>query len=116
MITSALIRVEVPSALWRKVRLGALDEVAALRLIEAFSVDVSGRAGEGARFAMVAVGDGLLAAAGELTGRLRLRAFDAVQLASAVAAREADPECATFACFDGELRVAASASGFELVP
>jgi hypothetical protein len=46
----------------------------------------------------------------------RLRAYDAVQLASALAAREADADCDSFACFDSDLREAAAASGFALIP
>jgi predicted nucleic acid-binding protein len=45
-----------------------------------------------------------------------LRAYDAVQLACALAARDAVPECQTFAAFDRQLRAAAAAEGFALVP
>jgi hypothetical protein len=57
----------------------------------------------------------LLAAAASLLPRHGLRAYDAVQLASAFAAREADPLCSVFACFDRALNEAAEANGFGLV-
>jgi predicted nucleic acid-binding protein len=41
-----------------------------------------------------------------------LRAYDAVQLATARAVRAADPSCTTFACFDQQLAQAAAAEGF----
>jgi hypothetical protein len=45
-----------------------------------------------------------------------LRAYDAVQLASARAAAAADPSCDTVAVFDLHLRAAAVADGFRLLP
>jgi hypothetical protein len=39
-----------------------------------------------------------------------------LQLASALAVREVDPRCDQFACFDAELRRAASRAGFVLLP
>jgi predicted nucleic acid-binding protein len=48
--------------------------------------------------------------------RHALRAYDAVQLASALAVRELDPRCSHFACFDTELRRAASRAGLVLLP
>lgn len=45
-----------------------------------------------------------------------LRAYDAVQLATAQAVREAAPGCAAFAAFDKNLRGAAAMEGFALVP
>jgi predicted nucleic acid-binding protein len=57
----------------------------------------------------------LIAAARE-AARHGLPAYDAVQLASALAVREIDPRCSHFACFDTDLRRAASRKGFTLVP
>jgi uncharacterized protein len=45
-----------------------------------------------------------------------IRADDAVQLASAMAAREADPDCTAVACFDQRLRRAAASEAFSLIP
>jgi hypothetical protein len=57
----------------------------------------------------------LIAAAREVAHHA-LRAYDAVQLASALAVREIDPRCTHFACFDVDLRRAASRAGFVLSP
>lgn len=57
----------------------------------------------------------LLEDAARLTAQ-GLRAYDAVQLASAVRARAADPELVSFACFDAGLRRAAARAGFSLIP
>jgi hypothetical protein len=45
-----------------------------------------------------------------------LRGADAVQLASALLARQADPAVSMMAVFDERLRAAASAEGFTLLP
>ncbi|GAA1758973.1 hypothetical protein [Agromyces humatus] len=58
----------------------------------------------------------ILERAAELTAIHGLRAYDAVQLASARAARLIEPTCSTFAAFDGELSVAAVREGFSLLP
>jgi predicted nucleic acid-binding protein len=45
-----------------------------------------------------------------------LRAYDAIQLAAARAARGAADGCTTFAAFDTTLRAAAAVEGFALLP
>jgi uncharacterized protein len=55
----------------------------------------------------------LITAARE-AARHALRAYDAVQLASALAVREIDPRCSHFARFDANLRRAAGRAGFAL--
>ncbi len=45
-----------------------------------------------------------------------LRAYDAVQLASACAVNAAVPEGTAFVAFDKTLRAAAAAEGLELLP
>ena len=57
-----------------------------------------------------------LDAAVRLLASHALRAFDAMQLASACSVRDADPGCAAFACADRGLRAAAEAEGFEVLP
>jgi hypothetical protein len=64
----------------------------------------------------VALSPGLLESAARMTGVHGLRAHDAVQLASACAVQEADPECDRFAYFGASLRRAAAAEGFSIVP
>lgn len=113
---SSLARVEVPAALWRKVRAGELSVGDVEPLLRHFTVDLMGTVQDPPRFGVVATNPRTLDRAAEICGSHRLRAYDAVQLASAAAAREADSACAGFACFDRDLRDAASASGFELIP
>jgi predicted nucleic acid-binding protein len=86
LVVSRLVRVEVVAALWAIQRRGR-----------------------------VSVRGGRPDAAG-LAGTHGLRAYDAVQLASARAAAAADDRVRTFAAFDGALRDAAAREGFVLVP
>lgn len=116
LIASQLARVEVPAALWRKVRIGDLAPQDAALLVAAFDADYSGVAEEPPRFSSVAVTSFLLDDAARVCAVHGLRAYDAVQLASARAAAAADPDCRTFAAFDGQLRAAAAIEGFQLLP
>lgn len=109
LVVSALARVEVPAALWRKSRTGELAVADAALLSDAFAHEWS----QGSRFVPVAVGAALVRDAAELVARHGLRAYDGVQLASAVAARRADPGIDTIACFDRELTDAATREGFR---
>jgi predicted nucleic acid-binding protein len=108
--------VEVPSALWRKARTRELDDSAASILVSTFELDFHGDPDSEPRFTIVSLTEPLLVAAAREAGRHALRAYDAVQLASALAVREIDPRCSHFACFDADLRRAASREGFALVP
>ncbi len=116
LVVSALARVEVPAALWRKTRSGELDDAAASILVSAFELDFHGDPDFDSRFTIVAPTEPVLITAAHETARHALRAYDAVQLASALAVREIDPRCDRFACFDTELRRAAGRAGFLLVP
>ncbi len=116
LVVSALVRVEVPSALWRKVRAGELEDATASTLVSAFELDFHGDLDSGSRFTIVAATEPVLVAGARETARHALRAYDAIQLASALAVRELDPRCSRFACFDTELRRAASRAGFVLLP
>jgi predicted nucleic acid-binding protein len=106
----------VIAAVWRKHRAGDLDLDDSLLLIRAFTADYAGTADKEPRFLAVKVSDGILERAAELSGIHGLRAYDAVQLASALAAREVDGRCAKFAAFDHDLALAATAEGFEAFP
>ena len=112
VVASALARVEVPSALWRKRRDGGLGASEAALLTRAFAADIAGPA---PRIAAVAI-DPVLERAAALAATHGLRSGDAIQLAAALAARDADPRCSAFACFDAALRDAAASAGFSLVP
>jgi predicted nucleic acid-binding protein len=116
IVVSALARVEVPSALWHKARTGELQDAAAGILVSAFELDFHGDLDSDSRFTIVSLTEPLLIAAAGEAARSSLRAYDAVQLASALAVRELDPRCSRFACFDGDLRRAASRAGFVLIP
>jgi hypothetical protein len=109
-VVSAIARVEVPSALWRAVRRGtwAADDV--LLLDAAFAWDWE----EGGRFGVIAPVPAILEQAARLVAVHPLRAADAIQLASALAAARAEP--IGFACFDRRVRDAAASEGLTLIP
>jgi predicted nucleic acid-binding protein len=113
---SALARVEVPAALWRKQRMGELTAPVAATLAARFAHDYAGGGPRAARFAIVPANASVLDAAAQIVAGTGLRAYDSVQLAAAIAARGADPHIDAFACFDVDLRRAASVHGFVLLP
>ena len=108
-VVSAVARVEVPAAIWRKHRLGQLSAADAGVLTAAFEADWYDATGP---FVPIASADAVLATAAVLVMRHGLRAYDGVQLASAVEARAADPEVDTLLCFDAVLNDAAAREGF----
>jgi len=116
VVVSALARVEVPSALWRKQREGALEADAAAVLTALFEADYLGDEDRPPELIALAVTGAVLEEAARLSAVHALRALDAVQLASALAARTADPDCTTFVCFDRRLREAAVLTGFRVQP
>jgi predicted nucleic acid-binding protein len=116
-VVSALARVEVAAAIWQKHhRLGELDATSAGLLVEQFEWELFGDEGTEPRFAVVALTQRVLEAGSRACARHGLRAYDALQLAAALAAREADPGIDRFACFDRELAAAARLEGFSIVP
>lgn len=112
----ALARVEVPAALWRKQRMGDLEPAQAQVLTAAFEADLFGTPTTSPLFTSIDVSSATLDDAARLCSTHGLRAYDAVQLASARAVRDADPDCTTFAAFDAQLRQAAAAQHFTLLP
>lgn len=115
LATSWLARVEVPAALWRKVRTGELSPEQTGILVGDFEADWYGEQGGEARLLPVVARPALLEAAARAVAVHGLRAYDGVQLASAVAVRAA-AGTHVFACFDAGLRRAAAAEGFALLP
>ncbi|MGH3448068.1 MAG: type II toxin-antitoxin system VapC family toxin [Nocardioidaceae bacterium] len=115
VVVSQLARVEVPSALWRKHRLGELTPADTSVLVADFESDYFGTPSSPAQFVAVAVTNGVLDQAARLCAVHGLRAHDAVQLASAIAAAAADPECRTFAAYDSHLCAAASTEGLTVL-
>lgn len=116
VVVSVLARVEVPSAIWRKQRLGELSSEDAAILVAAFEADYHGGGEEAAGFVPVAVRPVILERAARLLAVHGLRAYDAVQLASALVVAEVVPECSGFAVLDRRLRAAAAREGLALLP
>lgn len=116
LAVSQIARVEVPAALWRKHRVDELAATDTAVLIAAFEADYFGTAEEPPRFSVVAVTAPILDDAAQLAGTHGLRAYDAVQLATATATHRASPEGLTFAAFDKILCGAAATEGLELLP
>lgn len=116
IVVGALARVEIPAALWRKHCIRELGAAETEILIQEFEADFEGSADEAPRFAVVLLAPDVLARSASLVATYGMRAYDGVQLASALAARVAAPDCDSFACFDAELRTAAAAEGFDLLP
>lgn len=108
-VVSALARVEVVAAIWRKHRSGELPAEDASVLTAAFEADWQEPRGP---FLPVVVSGPVLDAAAALAARHGLRAYDAVQLATAEAAREAGVAVTGFLCFDAQLAAAAAREGW----
>ena len=115
IVVAQLARVEVPSALWRKQRMGELDAKQAGLLVTQFENDWFGVDDTPRRFEVVRMTSLIVEDAVHLTGTYKLRAYDAVQLATARAVRTADPSVTQFVVFDKTLREAAAADGFTIV-
>lgn len=111
-VVSALSRVEVASAIWRKHRLGELSSAEARLLVDAFLADWAGSGHVPPTFVPVSPTASVLDSAVSLCGVHGLRASDSVQLASALAARAAAGEVRVFLGFDAALSRAAAAEGF----
>ena len=108
VVASALSLVEVPSALWRKQREGAMEVDDAAVLTDQFLTDVH----DPARIVgLVALHDEVLASATGLVARHGLRSGDAIQLACALAG----PDLPLLA-YDDRLRDAAAREGLRLLP
>jgi predicted nucleic acid-binding protein len=123
LVVSAVSRVEVPAALWRKQRTGELTAGKARVLVDDFLAtwDAGATPAGDVRdddhapaYLPVRASNPVLDAAVRLCGVHGLRAYDAVQLASATTAREADAGIDTFLAFDRALVLAAEAEGFAV--
>lgn len=113
IVVALIARVEVVAAIWRKHRVGELASSDAHLLVGAFEWDWFG--GDATpKFAVVEMTDQLLDTAAQLLALHPLRAYDAVQLSSAVTARREDPDLIDFACSDRQLMSAARAEGFRV--
>jgi predicted nucleic acid-binding protein len=120
VVISAVSQVEVASAIWRKQRMGELSPSRARVLVDAFLRDLHASyqqpsaAAAGVTYLPVAPSTVVLDDAVDLVGIHGLRAYDAVQLASAVLARAADPTVSELITYDVALHRAAAAEGFTV--
>lgn len=108
LFVSGLARVEVVSALTRKHRAGGVSADDLDLLVAEFDADWA----DGV-YVVIATTPHVLCRAAEQARRFGLRALDAVQLASALLARDT-VGVSSFAGFDRRLNRAAAACGFEL--
>lgn len=111
LVVCQLARVEVPAALWRKHRMGELTAPDTAVLVADFEADYFGVRNEPPRFSVITVTAAIIDAAARLVGVHGLRAYDAVQLASALAVADAVPEGIGFLTYDSALAAAAAAEG-----
>ncbi|HZK36501.1 MAG TPA: type II toxin-antitoxin system VapC family toxin [Aeromicrobium sp.] len=109
MYVAEIVRVEVVSAFWRKARMGDIDPEVCARLVERFEDDLDLEFGP---LVAVSIDRGTLKAAARLAGIHGLRAYDAVQLASALTVRSIDADCQVLATYDRELLAAAQREDF----
>lgn len=116
IVVGEIARVEVPAAFWRKHRIGESEADDARILTADFEAGYYGTPDDEPRFAVVRVTADVLDDAARLCDRYPLRANAAIQLASALAVRVADPATGTLAVFDAGLRRAATAEGSAVVP
>ena len=114
-VVSQLARVEVPAALWRKHRMGEITAADTAVLVGAFEADYFGTPDAPPRFLVLAVTADVLENAARLVGVHGLRAYDGVQLASAITARTAVGEGVAMASFDKALSAAAAAERLDLL-
>ncbi len=113
LIVSDLAAVEVPAALWRKHRVGQISASDAQILSRRFLTDIDATSSQ-SDAVLIEAGKDILRDAVSLVARHPLRADDAVQLASALAAVRTLGNC-PFGCFDTQLNDAAAAEGLTLL-
>jgi uncharacterized protein len=109
-ICTSLARVEVTAAFFGKARSGEISVGVAEVLAQVFRADWD----EG-RFLHITPNEQIETEAARLTSVYWVRGFDAVHLATAIALRQAVPECNLFVCFDKRLNAAAVREQFQLL-
>ena len=112
VVVSELAKVELPAALWRKHRIGQFSARHAQVLCQDFIIDLGPLSYLPTQ--VVRVNTDILNAAAHLVARHPLRAYDAVQLASALEVQYTVDGCA-FGCFDSQLSTAAAIEGLDLL-
>lgn len=116
LVVSRIARVEVASALWQKHRKSELGKDDLVTLLAAFESEWVAAGQDGGPFQIIELSHTIFEQAASALARHPLRAYDALQLASAMTARDVDESVTEFACFDRHLRDAADAEGFDLLP
>jgi predicted nucleic acid-binding protein len=114
-VVSAVTRVEVVAAIWRKVVMRQLSEPDAAVLVREFEADWSGTADAAPLFTAVQVTSGLLDAAAALVPRHGLQAYDAVVLAAVLAVRSLEPDVGLLV-WDADLAAAGLREGLTIAP
>jgi len=107
--TSEIAYVELRAALARRYREGALKPAEHRRALRALHRDWP-------QFFLIAVGSALVREAGALAEYYRLRAYDAVHLASSLAVQAQTEEVVTFASWDRALAEVAVKAGLQPLP
>ncbi len=115
LVVSDVVRVEVPSALWRKHREGELNDTQIRVLVALFEDEWSSRQTGQPVFSSVAMSTEVLTTAAVQVSRHPLRALDGIQLATALLAQR-HLGAVRFACFGDRLRLAAQREGLALIP
>lgn len=115
LVVSALTRVEVVAALWRKVTIGELSDGDAALLTQEFEADWCGTSDQAPLLTAVLTTGAILDGAAALVPRHRLRACDAVVLACALVVRELEPNVG-FLVWDRHLAAAALREGMKVEP
>ena len=113
VVISELAKVEVPAAIWRKYRVDGLSAQDARDLCRQFSVDFASWVSP-QDTQVIEVSTDILHFAADLVARHPLRAYDAVQLASALEVLHVIGDC-SFGCFDRQLSTAAAVEGLSLL-
>lgn len=112
VVLSVVARIEVVSALARKAREGQIDVADRDRAVRAFRTHCS------RRYRFVALVDDVIQLAAELALRNPLRAYDSVQLASALSLNRALVDAGraplTFVCADSDLCAIAQREGLHV--
>ncbi|MCL5258264.1 MAG: type II toxin-antitoxin system VapC family toxin [Firmicutes bacterium] len=108
MATSEIAYVEMRAALARRHREGDLSARGHRRVLESLHADW-------AEMFVLSLGGALIKDAGNVAERYRLRAYDAIHLASALLLRERIDAVPVFACWDDDLSAAAAKAGLQLL-
>ena len=116
LAVAEISRAEVVAALWRKARVAEITVEQAAVLVRGFVADYEGTRDHDPRFHVVVTAGPVVRDAARLCGLHPLRAYDAVQLASALLAAQVGGEPVPMVAFDRQLRTAAVREGLTLVP